>query len=80
MTVLKSFIKTFKKGSSLHLDECYRIMGLFPENSENPFYHQCDIGDLEHYSSTASRDGKPNDCGEYIHILRDFTIRYSVTS
>lgn len=68
----------FKKGEKRHLDEVYSILGLFPEDSENPYYHQDDIGDLEHYSANTSRDGAPNDCGEYIKILRSFSVEIKV--
>lgn len=70
----------FKKGEQHHLDSVYNIIGLFPNDSGHPFYHQDDIGDLEHHGSTKSRDGSDNDCGEYIKILRDFTIKIKVTT
>lgn len=68
----------FKKGEKYHLDQVYLVMGFFPEDSDCPYYHQDDIGDLANYSSGTSRDGSANDCGEYVKILRNFSIEIKV--
>ncbi len=77
---LRNEKRVFKKGEKHHLDSVYSIFSLFPHDSDNPFYHQDDIGDLSKYSNSKSRDGSDNDCGEYIHILRNFTIQIKVTT
>lgn len=68
----------FKKGEKYHLDEVYSVMGLLPSDGDNPYFHQDDIGDLAHYSVSKSRDGSENDCGEYVKILRNFSIEIKV--
>jgi hypothetical protein len=68
----------FKRGEKHHLDSIYSILGLFPEDSENPYYQQDDIGDLALYSVNTSKDGAPNDCGEYVKILRNFSVEIKI--
>lgn len=78
MKVIRDQKLQFKKGEKHHLDQVYLVMSLFPEDSEYPYYHQDDIGDLATYSSGTSRDGRPNDCGEYVKILRSFSLEIKV--
>ncbi len=68
----------FKKGEKYHLDELYTVMGLLPVDDERPYYQQDDINDLARYSASKSRDGSENDCGEYVKILRNFSLEIKV--
>lgn len=70
--------RVFKEGEKYHLDSVYDILGLFPHDGDEPFFQQDDIGDLARYSSKKSRDGSDNDCGEYVKILRNFSISIEV--
>ncbi len=78
MTIYRKEKRIFKKGEKYHLDQMYTILGLLPHDGEDPYYQQDDIGDLDHYAHSKSRDGSENDCGEYIKILRNFTVSFSV--
>lgn len=68
----------FKKGEKHHLDSVYSILSLFPNDCDEPFFNQDDIGDLDPYSRSKSRDGSENDSGETVKILRNFTIEIKV--
>ena len=78
MEIYRKEKRTFKNGEKHHLDSVYSIMGLFPDDHDNPFYYQDDIGDLSFAGGSKSRDGSDNDCGEYVKILRNFTIEFTI--